>query len=208
MERLKYILDFFKGSSTFLSLFVIPFDWRMDIGELEVETRLLAGHIDNYTPNILVSPALLGQILKRSEGSHFAKQGMSELDFFRYERDPRCLMLAMLVKTKINQLYALDVEGINNSPEMHNYVSIKILRGLIDCIDQLKAVPAERFDIDKILKVMEGAGEAKNILNAFYAQLPRGERNRFRSKFDAAFVKQFPELAPAQKKGLFKKLFA
>lgn len=207
-ERLEYIFKFFKGSSTAITVFMIPFDWGMNLGELEQEVRLLAGHLTNYTPNIMIAPEHLGQILVYNQGSKFAKQGMQPADFYRFERDPRCLMLAMLTRTKIEQIYEHNVEGVNDSVEMYNYVAIRILRAMMASIRAMKSVSADRFDIDAIVEMMQGEWTPQQVLNKFYSQLPSFERESLKRDFTEAFLRQFPELAPPKKQGFLKKLFA
>jgi hypothetical protein len=207
-ERLEYIFKFFRGSSTSITLFMILFDWQMNLSELEQEVGSLARYITNNTPNVMVVPEQLGQILIHNPGSTFAKRGMKPADFYRFERDPRCLMLAMLLRTKIAQIYKHNVEGIRDSVEMFNYVSIRILRAMIDFVRVMKNMPAERFNIDAIVEVMQGDWKPQEVLNAFYSQLSSWERESLKRDFNKAFLKQFPELAPVKKRGLLKRLFA
>lgn len=185
---LEHIFDFFKGSKTGITLFVIPYDHKMDLEELDQEYRMLDFYALKYFPNVHASLIGIGQVLHHVEGSAFSKT-MKPEDFFNFKKDPRTLFMASLYNNKLKVVDKAFDHKIGIIEE--SYLSRSFVAYLLVCIDKMREVPVESFNIEPILN----KGDDRiftPFIEEFYRQLEPGLRDELRSFFDKEFYEYFP----------------
>ncbi|NQT30477.1 MAG: hypothetical protein HQ596_07880 [Candidatus Saganbacteria bacterium] len=209
--KLEKPLSFFEdipGLHTSLLWFLIPFDWRMNLTELEQEIDNLADYSKRFPKTLIIQPDTLGQILHYSPGSPFVqKMGMKEIDFYRFD-DPRCLLLAALLRHKLETVLKHIPHGSPIFKQADQILSLRIMDFLSRCVAKAKEIPADRFDIEPILDIVRGGGSDRDILEGFYTQLSASEEEDFSSAFENHFADVFPRLASLARspKGVWEKV--
>lgn len=176
-ERLKYVCDFFKNEDVQLIFYMIMFDREMSPGEVEFEVRKIISFYKRY-PKVIVSLWDVGNILGYEPGSPLSFK-MGQDDFFNYERDPRVLLLATLMKVKtLNILKVIDNYDRVASREMLNY--------LLSCLKRVKEISPDRFNMRSIMKKIQDSGLSEDVLEEFYSQLGK-EGLELKKYFDRNF---------------------
>lgn len=188
-ERLEFLLDFFQGSNTVITLNIILFDWQMTLTELEREVRQMINYLENYQPNLGYADTGMNRLLHYDAGSALSEK-MKQLDFYNFERDPRALLLYALSSVKLREvmknfpiLTQMYLAFFRTSTDL----PLSLLRALHSCVQKTAEIPVEHFQIEPILDIVRGTQSDDDILEGFYAQLCGEEVQYFRNFFDRRF---------------------
>jgi|GEM_PF-3461676 len=94
---------------------------------------------------------------------------MKEVDFFRFERDPRALLLAMLIKREKNKI-ELSERGAEKEK------SLQILKKALLYVSRLKQISPQAIDMATVIATIDQLKQGKNLLEILMSQLTESQR--------------------------------
>jgi len=177
VERLVDIINFFKGSKTPIRLFLIQLDWLMDLAEAETEALKTLSFLEEHYETAYISPDTgVGRIMSFSPGSFYANQ-MRPIDFFRFERDPRILLLYNRIEME-KEIASDDLaNGRIDERDVFLNVSFGMLEYYLECIKYLKEVDPGSIDLDLGLNLLMEQKSYPEIVERLIAGMgPEGKK--------------------------------
>jgi hypothetical protein len=188
-ERLAAVLKFFRGSNTIFHLFEIPFDWKMTLAEALEHYREVNKFCALHEGQVELSFLGSYQLLTHAIGSPLSNS-MSPLDYFRFERDPRALFLALVVRNRARQVEKWYDRGFFSRYGEHDR-AMKLNEFAITVGTALLGLSTSQFNLNTVLDALQTKNEIAAEV-AFFEQLGSNKGDEIRALSNGAFKKAFP----------------
>ncbi|MFA4844444.1 MAG: radical SAM protein [Candidatus Margulisiibacteriota bacterium] len=181
-ERLKYILELFKGTATTISFSLMNLDWKMDLAEAQAEAERAQAYLAEYPDNVEIRTNSIGSHIIYDPGSQFSKS-MAPVDYLRFKRDPRLLLLVALMMERRERLPFVYSQAESRLLEKH------FLAFYLGVIDRLKAVPTEKLDLDQATETFSKKNNYSTTKKSLCSKLGFWETRRLERDINGLFNK-------------------
>jgi|GEM_PF-1320839 len=202
-EQLDAVLDFFEDTKVGIVFYLIPLDWEMHLDEVEYELEMALRYMNRYPNIIQVSPEILTTYVSPSVGSHYSSY-MQPMDFLRFKKDPRLLLLLYSLYFMLDILYETTEEFDEPFPLMEQAVTRSIARFGLECIRTIRKLPFEGMEIEHSLSLIKDVldrifvkeelnFDSNEILRRLLQEAPKKAENKM-NKFLARHEKKARKL--------------
>jgi hypothetical protein len=170
---------------------LIPFDWSTDLATSILELKRLRGYMVQYRKNLMVFSRVVSQILYREPGSYLAPR-MSRIDFFAFERDPRALFLAFLIRSMQHKLTGPLRTALKGAENMatDNLLAFYLVSFGVYCRSVLQSMLVKQFNLKPVLEIIDAETEERTkkvvraVTKSFLSQLSPAKRTEVQSLFN------------------------
>ena len=182
--QLDALLRFFQHTKTALHLYLIPLDWQMDLEEARQENDALTSLLEQWPEGLYISPDNIGKRLSHAAGSHFSNQ-MSPMDFLRFERDPRLLLLCYITDWMFAHLLTVapqlqEPEALVEETKTHFLCDMTSR-----IIKQLTPLTLPADFLERALHQLRHDKPPESVVQELIALLPFGSRLRLKFFLDS-----------------------
>jgi len=198
-ERLDRILGFFRRSNTKIEADLIMFDPGMWLGELVTEVEVLQSLQAKYSNFIIHAGSVVNRLAYKPGSPLVEERKMQQIDFWNYQRDPRCLLLALVMHKLTWDIYS----NFFVNRYLEEAVSSRMLEYTHCSALALQKISPNQFALGPILAKTEDSGQSEvDVLEVLFSQMQRSDRVALDEMFENMRYHFFPEFFSRPQQGL------